>query len=205
MLTPFIYRSPAARRMPAGRGKVLGIVRQPSRLTLALLVSVLLHGAVLGGRWPQPTPKPPQRLDVRLIVPEEKVEQPPPPEEPIFKNTLTQNTEPPKQETAPTPQPLAAATQGKPARLHKRQEQEALRKLSERVFYPEAAVRAGLEGTVHLLIRLDADGSVREVSVAASSGHAVLDDAAMRAARGMGRLSASTRREFILPVTFTLQ
>lgn len=49
--------------------------------------------------------------------------------------------------------------------------------------YPAAARRRGWEGTVRLEILTDASGAVESVSVEESSGHAVLDDAAVEAAR----------------------
>ena len=52
--------------------------------------------------------------------------------------------------------------------------------------YPDAARRDGLEGTVWLRFRIAADGSVESVEVDRSSGHALLDDAAMKAVRRAG-------------------
>jgi protein TonB len=49
--------------------------------------------------------------------------------------------------------------------------------------YPAAARRRGQEGTVLLTVSVAADGSVSEVLVARSSGHAVLDDEAVRTVR----------------------
>lgn len=49
--------------------------------------------------------------------------------------------------------------------------------------YPAAAQRAGLRGTVVLHIDVSAQGSVSAVRVAVSSGHAVLDAAALQAVR----------------------
>ena len=47
--------------------------------------------------------------------------------------------------------------------------------------YPKHALDRGLEGTVSLAVTVRADGSVQSVSVAKSSGHALLDEAAVRA------------------------
>jgi protein TonB len=47
--------------------------------------------------------------------------------------------------------------------------------------YPAAARRRGQEGLVVLLVQVDADGGVASVSVATSSGHALLDRAAREA------------------------
>jgi len=52
--------------------------------------------------------------------------------------------------------------------------------------YPDAARRDGLEGTVWLRFRIAADGSVESVEVDRSSGHALLDDAAIKAVRRAG-------------------
>ena len=62
-----------------------------------------------------------------------------------------------------------------------------------------------MEGDVHLIIKLAADGQVEDVHVEASSGFPLLDNAAIKAAYAMGRLPGSTSRELILPVIFRLQ
>jgi protein TonB len=53
------------------------------------------------------------------------------------------------------------------------------------VQYPARAVRLGLQGHVQLRLLLGQDGSVREISVADSSGHEILDSAAVTAMRGL--------------------
>ena len=63
----------------------------------------------------------------------------------------------------------------------------------------------GLEGEVRLLLRLDATGVVLDARIASSSGFAVLDDAAVRAALATHRLAAGGAAEMILPVVFRLQ
>lgn len=47
--------------------------------------------------------------------------------------------------------------------------------------YPRLAARRGLEGTVTVLLEIGVDGLVTRAFVATSSGHAVLDDAALEA------------------------
>ena len=49
--------------------------------------------------------------------------------------------------------------------------------------YPPAAARAGIEGTVILIIDVDANGNVTNVAVEKSSRNRDLDRAAMEAAR----------------------
>lgn len=49
--------------------------------------------------------------------------------------------------------------------------------------YPEEARRRNLHGSLRLLVAIKADGSVREISVLESSGHKILDDAALQTIR----------------------
>jgi protein TonB len=49
--------------------------------------------------------------------------------------------------------------------------------------YPKDALDGGLEGRVSLSVTVAADGSVSGVAVAKSSGHQILDDAAVRAVK----------------------
>jgi protein TonB len=62
-----------------------------------------------------------------------------------------------------------------------------------------------MEGDVRLILKLSADGTVDDVGIAASSGHPILDNAAIKAAYAMGKLTGVTSRELILPVIFRLQ
>lgn len=169
-----------------------------TRLRLALTLSVLFHLALLAGRLPLPAPEQAVRLEVKLAVPEVAEEAPPDPAL-LEKNTLAPETPSPLLQPSPTRQ---ATT---PGRLKAAAEQSALRKLSEHVLYPQAAVDAGLEGTVHLLLRLDTAGSILHASIAASSGHPELDHAAVQAALRSGRLNTGGLTEVILPITFRLQ
>ncbi len=49
--------------------------------------------------------------------------------------------------------------------------------------YPDEAKRQHISGSLRLLVRLERDGSVRDIELRRSSGHKVLDDAAMRIVR----------------------
>jgi protein TonB len=62
------------------------------------------------------------------------------------------------------------------------------RRLHEALEYPATARRRGLTGTVELEIALEATGRVNDVRVVRSSSHAVLDAAALEAARSLGRV-----------------
>jgi protein TonB len=59
-------------------------------------------------------------------------------------------------------------------------------RVQESLVYPIAARRQGLGGTVELHVWLEATGRVRDVQVARSSSHRVLDDAAVEAIRRLG-------------------
>jgi len=74
--------------------------------------------------------------------------------------------------------------------------------------YPLIARRKGWEGTVVIELRVSGSGWVKEVRIEKSSGHALLDDAALGAVRNWriapnGRPDAATFK-FRVPVTFKL-
>ena len=167
------------------------------RLPLAFAASLLLHAAVLGGgallKQPRAKPTPAQTMLEATLRPAEVAE-------PLIKDTLAE--EPPSVLPAPPPKPAKLADQS-PAPSGK-QIVAATRKLAEHVYYPPEAVARGVEGEVRLLLTLAEDGSVLDVAVASGSGHAILDQAAIRAAYAMGRLPGTGQRELLLPVLFRL-
>ena len=176
----------------------------PPRLIIALALSLALHGGLLLPdllkRQTVAPPRPALQALLRLPpVPEIA------PAEPLLKNTLDAENTPTTAQAAPVapppvtpPSPITRKTVQREARL-------AQRKLNEHLFYPPEAVERGLEGEVRLILRLGANGEVDDISIAASSGHAILDNAAIKAAYAMGRLTGVTSRELILPVIFQLQ
>lgn len=170
------------------------------RIIPALLLSLLLHGLVLWGHLlgASKPPPPPPVLNVTLARP--------PDEEPLLKNTLDDGpvetpaeAPPPPRTIKPEGKPHPAPTP-KPATLS-----AAQRKLADHLYYPPQAVAAGLQGDVQLLLTLDSTGAIQEAEVAVSSGHPVLDQAAVRAAYAMGRVEGVTKREMLLPVSFRLR
>ena len=70
-------------------------------------------------------------------------------------------------------------------------------------FYPPEAVARGIEGETILLLRFHADGTLLDAKIARSSGHAILDQAALRAVRAAPRMPEGPR-EVLFPVTFAL-
>lgn len=175
------------------------------RLIFALALSLALHASLvfpeLLGRLAAAPPRRALQATLRLPPMPET-----PPAEPLLKNTIDTEQTPPKQQPPPALKPPPPATPpAKPKTAAKREVQVAQRKLSQHLFYPPEAVARGIEGEVRLIVKLSADGAVENVSIAASSGHPLLDNAAIKAAYAMGRLTGATSRELILPVIFQLQ
>jgi protein TonB len=76
--------------------------------------------------------------------------------------------------------------------------------LSDHLFYPPEAVARGLEGEVVLLLVLPDNGRLISADIARSSGHALLDQAALDAARRIGALPGNPCQT-LFPVSFRLQ
>ena len=85
----------------------------------------------------------------------------------------------------------------------------AARSASEQIawelFYPPEAIERGLQGEALVLLFLDASGNAIAARLESSSGHALLDDAAVHAARTLRALPESAPREALLPVRFRLR
>lgn len=169
------------------------------KLHFSLALSALLHGLLLAlpareDAVPKATPP---RLQARLATP------PPPAREmpltePLMKDTTSER----KDETRPAPPPVrAGARPGAAARAREQAQQQ----LNHHVFYPPEAVERGLEGEVKLRLQLDATGRVIDMAVLSGSGHALLDQAALDAARQIGRIDAGGAEELLLPVVFRLE
>ncbi|MEI7970598.1 MAG: energy transducer TonB [Betaproteobacteria bacterium] len=84
-------------------------------------------------------------------------------------------------------------------------------KITDGQSYPPEALDQAIEGTAAVRMTIGTDGRVKAVSLLRSSGHAVLDDAAVTAVRGLDGLPTPPAllrgREFHLavPVTFRLE
>jgi protein TonB len=168
------------------------------QLLAALAISLLLHAAVLWWNVVEFRPPPTPRLQAWLPP---LTRPAPASDEPLLKNTLSSEPSP----AAATPPPRPAAAAATTRAMARRQIEAAQRKLSQHLYYPPEAVARGIEGEVRLLLRLADDGSIVDVQLAASSGHAILDQAAVKAAYAMGRANWAQSRELILPVIFRLQ
>ncbi|MDP2868171.1 energy transducer TonB [Methyloversatilis sp.] len=173
------------------------------KLHFALALSALTHALFL--LWPErtaeaPRPEPAPVLQARLqTAPAASASRAPEPEaeEPLLKDTRSEQAAP-----TPRPPPVVQAPRGTTATAKARE--QAQQKLNRHVFYPPEAVEQELEGEVTLRLLLDASGRVIDAAVLAGSGHAILDRAALDAARQIGRIDAGGAREILLPVVFRL-
>jgi protein TonB len=165
-----------------------------------------MHGMLLAksALWHLPTPHPKvMEVDLRPMPAEEA------PPEPLLKNTI----ETPEKEDKPTTPPPAPEKRAEPVAKPKPAQKPsannaiaaAQKKLSKHLYYPPEAITAGLEGEVRLRLSLDEKGHIVDADVAATSGHAVLDKAALRAAWAMGSVEGADKRAVILPVVFRLR
>lgn len=176
--------------------------RNETRLFLALLASLLLHILpFVPGLIPSPTPTPPPPpIAVSLRPP--PVEAPPPPP-PL---TLPEQPKPAPAKPPPEKRPPPE----KPAKTPKTWTQavnQHLKKLNDAgQFYPEEARRQGIEGEALVLIIIDESGHIVGSRIEESSGHAILDQAALRNVRLLrSELPPDAPREALLPVRFRLR
>lgn len=140
---------------------------------------------------------------------------------PALQEPLVPQTNPPLLPLPPlprSPKPLAPAV-ASPAvrqapavrqvvslqRLSGEAARHASEQLAHQLLYPLAAVERGLQGEVLVLLFLDESGNAVAARLEESSGHALLDDAAVRAARTLRALPSSAPREALLPVRFRLR
>lgn len=180
------------------------------RLPAALALSLLLHALVVAGglRPSRPAPPPPEpplqatlaapRAPVELIAPDttERAEAPP-----------LQQAEPKRQQETrilarpqaqPRTRPEAPPRQDDPVTA-------ATRQIARALLYPPEAVARGIEGEAVVMLFLDETGNAIAARLERSSGHAILDNAAVAAARQVRALPDGAAREIVLPVRFRLR
>lgn len=108
--------------------------------------------------------------------------------------------------TGAKPAPIAKVTAERPPKIGVAADLATLasRQVAHRLLYPEEAVARGLEGEALVLLFLDAAGNAVAARLEKSSGHALLDAAAVAAARSVRALPEGDDREVLLPVRFRL-
>lgn len=171
------------------------------RLIPALALSLALHIGILVPdlvkRLALAAP-PPTLLATLRLPPKPEVA----PAEPLLKNTIDSEETP--QVVAP-PLVMPAPAKASPKTVARREAQKMQRKLSKQLFYPAEAVARGIEGDVWLLLKLSPDGEIVDVSIATSSGHTILDNAAIKAAYAMPKEPGAASREVIVSARFRLE
>lgn len=123
------------------------------------------------------------------------------PEPPPPKAAEPAKFEPQKVKSGPKPE----APRGRP-RAWQEEVRKQFRQQDERgLYYPAEAIARGLEGEVLVLLILDEAGHAVAARVEQGSGHPLLDNAALRAARALRSLPADAPRETLIPVRFRLR
>lgn len=180
--------------------------RRDAAFAVALLLSLLLHGAAAllwsGLAGTQPRVRPARViLDAVLVSPAQQA----PAQPPLF---LPEPPRPPPRPAAASQPPPPSARAGAPRRAASPDE-EAIRQASGQIarslLYPPEAITRGLEGEALVLLFLDDAGNVVAARVERGSGHAILDEAAVRAAKSVRSLPGGAAREVLLPVRFRLR
>lgn len=163
------------------------------RFGLALAASLALHLAVLlPVEWWQPRVPAPSLPPLAVVLP--------PHETAREIATQPERLQPPANAVPPAPTFQKAV----PKALTGRALNAAMAALTREEFYPREAIARGLEGRAVLLLTLDTAGRVTAVEVASGSGHAILDEAALKAAMRIGSLPGG-HRQALLPVEFRLE
>jgi len=193
------------------------MVASHTALGRALVLSLLLHALVLTATSRLlPTPRDQRAISAALSVwlrkelPPEPASAPPlalqrvAPEVTAKVEANRSAERRPPLLAAPAPQRPGAAAVAIP-RLAGEAARVAQAQLAQGLLYPLEAIERGMEGEATVLLFLDDAGNVIAARLESSSGHALLDGAALAAARGMRGLPASAPREALLPVRFRLR
>ena len=175
-------------------------------LVQALILSLILHAAVIFVNLPASAPKQrPVQMELRarlaeprlvepLAVPLEQPRLMLPPEPPRNANAVAAVSKKPSPSSMSVPQALTGDAA-----------QKAMEQLARDLPYPPEAIERDQQGEAVVLLFLDRAGNVVAARLEASSGHALLDEAALRAARQLRALPDSAPREALLPVRFRLK
>lgn len=123
---------------------------------------------------PRPKPRPPERRSRPAATNSERNTRA---DTTVNANVNTTASRPALPATAPTPAPAPAPA---PAATTGSSGAQALCEVKQRV-YPPLARRRGLEGRVELNFTVNPDGSISNIVIHTSSGHALLDQAAIAA------------------------
>jgi len=183
------------------------MTRTEYRLFAALALSLTLHLLPFMPNFDFEQKKPPTvAFTVAELRPPPAAPATPPlslPEQPKPAASEAPKPSLPEKPATPRPEPKAAAQAPKTWTQAVR---EHLKKLDTAgQFYPADAIAQGLQGQVDVLLIIDETGKVTAARVEQGSGHAILDEAALRAVRSLQSLPADAPRQVVLPVRFRLR
>jgi protein TonB len=179
---------------------------------LALVLSLLFHAAALAAldwlgaddsaRFEVVPPRVPLAV-VRLTPEPSPAAQPPlvlpdPASATRLHPMPRSKSDPPRREKVPAPAQPVQVLLGQAAGV-------AAEQIARNLLYPPEAIALGLEGEALVLLFLDESGSAIAARLERSSGHPILDQAALHAARTIRALPDGTPHEFLLPVRFRLR
>lgn len=169
----------------------------------ALAMSVLLHGVLLAAGWwfvegAKHNPTAPDSKALSAVLPP----LPKPRVAPQPALHLPDQLRSARRVTPPSPPVIARKSDG--AASSTTLVRQAMTEVAKHLLYPPEAVARGLEGDALVMIFLDESGAVVAARVERGSGHAILDQAAVAAARQVRSLPAAGVREVLLPVRFRL-
>jgi protein TonB len=182
-------------------------------LAKALALSIFLHAALLamGLRLPVPPPGFPRPAEAQLTVWLERFSaqvQPQPLFLPPQSTAAAAEPAPHRAPRAPRPVPDTGSKESSATTLTMlsgEAAKQAGEQIARELLYPPEAIARGLQGEALVLLFLDASGNAIAARLEASSGYALLDDAAVHAARTLRALPSSAPREALLPVRFRLR
>jgi periplasmic protein TonB len=194
------------------------MIHERTFLGRSLALSLLLHAAAISGiaqlALPPPRISPPAQPELKvslrdpLIVPDTPVPAPRqvtvPPRAKLMLPRESPRNPGAAVLLAPDARP-AAPSAASPPRLTGEAALKAAEQLQRELLYPREAIERGLQGEALVLLFLDASGNAIAARLEASSGHQLLDDAAVRAARTLRALPDSAPRDVLLPVRFRLR
>jgi protein TonB len=180
------------------------MIHGSSCLGRALALSLILHAAALAMIAQLAAPQAARREQPDLTVTLRESELVPERPAPARPQLLLQ------QDTAPNPSAARPAVRrpapaAPPLRLSGEAARKAQEQLQRELLYPREAIERGLEGEALVLLFLDQAGNAVAARIESSSGHALLDDAALRAARTLRALPDSAPRDVLLEVRFRLR
>lgn len=194
-------------------------------LAIFVCTSVVIHFLVLGlsGKWFWRAPEFDMIVEPPPIVIQlAEIQDPPPPEPVPEPEVVPEIPIAPEPEPEPVPEPEVVEPEPQPEPVEP--EPEVVEEAPAEILqvdqpsylrnpappYPHQARRQGWEGTVVLRVNVQSDGVPASVIIVQSSGHAVLDDAALRTLRRWKFSSAKLAGQPVsatvdIPISFKLK